>query len=307
MKTLFEHIQNSIFNPLYYRELLSKRFSFSFKYYWALGVLFSLLLTCLTSLAIIPKLNSVLYSAPEAVLHYYPDELVLTAEKGFITTNVSEPYFLPIPAIIREEVGSQMQFDHAVVIDTKNPFSLAQLAKYRSMVWIGNDFLAYYDDPNSSNVTTKYLDPKMSFVLNEDKVKFGLESIEPYFKFVAPALVLIFLLGYLLMFGAYLLYLLIGALFILLVAKFLKVSMDYGQAYRVGLHAMTAPILLNGMLITLGMSISEIPFLFSVLMLVVVYMNFKVPVPQEISGKAGENEALKPESNETPKDPLQMP
>ena len=271
MKQLIAHIQKSIYGPEYYRELLGRPFSFSWKYYAALALLFSVFLTIITSIPIIPKLNDLLRELPQAVLAYYPDELELTIEKGVVSSNVTEPYYLPMPAILKDEIG-EAQPRHFLVIDTATPFGLEQFASHGALVWIGRDFISYYEDGDS--IATQKLESDLSFVLNEQVLSGLIQMTTPYFKFVTPVLVVLFFLGFLMMFAVNLIYLFFGALLIFLLGKLLKEHWGYWKSYQIGMHAVTLPLLLNGALLIFMLGLTQIPLLYTLIMLVVVYFNF---------------------------------
>ena len=60
MKDFIEHIQKSIYAPEYYRELPSRPSSHSWKYYGSLAMFLATLMTIVTSLPLIPRMNEFL-------------------------------------------------------------------------------------------------------------------------------------------------------------------------------------------------------------------------------------------------------
>ena len=102
-----------------------------------------------------------------------------------------------------------------------------------------------------------------------------LNTIQPFFKFVAPILVLVIFVAMLLSFVLNLLYLLFGALLVMLMGKLVKQNWTYGTAYRLCLHATTLPLIVGLAFSMLPIGAENIPFLSTGLLLMVVYMNFR--------------------------------
>src|SRR3989338_10717550 len=76
------------------------------------------------------------------------------------------------------------------------------------------------------------------------------------------------------MFAVNLVYLFFGALLIFLLGKLLKEHWGYWKSYQIGMHAVTLPLLLNGALLIFMLGLTQIPLLYTLIMLVVVYANF---------------------------------
>ena len=96
--SFLQNIGKSIYSPEFYKELLGLPFSFSLKYFYSLAVVLAVALAVIFSFKIIPAAQPFLQSIGPQVLNYYPDELVITIKNGDVSTNVAEPYLLPLPA-----------------------------------------------------------------------------------------------------------------------------------------------------------------------------------------------------------------
>ena len=101
-----------------------------------------------------------------------------------------------------------------------------------------------------------------------------MNTLQPFFKFVAPILVLVVFVAMLLSFVLNLLYLLFGALLVLVMGKIMKQNFSYSTSYRICLHATTLPLIVGLAFSLLPIGGSHIPFFSTVLLLVVVYVNF---------------------------------
>jgi hypothetical protein len=100
------------------------------------------------------------------------------------------------------------------------------------------------------------------------------EQLTPYLKFLGPLMVLgilAFLVAY---FAVQLVYLFLAALFVWAILRLKGIKARYGEAYRVGLHAMTLSILVNAFAFAFHIPLG-IPFFFTILLLIVVAVNCK--------------------------------
>lgn len=271
MKQFIEQIQRSIYDPDLYRELLSAPLSRPLKYFAKFTVLFAVVLTILTSIPIVPAVPSLLRDGARGVVEYFPADLEIRIHGGIVETNVVEPYLLPYPPALRRNV-TELPTTHLFVIDTKTPFSIEALASSSALVWIGRDFIAFSDEREKT--TFQKIDPELHVVLNRTTVSQLVEEASAYFVYIPPLLVLLFFIGFLLLGYVQLVYLLFAAFLVWLLLRLLGVQTSYGGAYRVGIHALTLPLALYGILILFGLQQAEIPFMFTLALLVIVYANF---------------------------------
>ena len=272
MKQLIAHVQKSVYDPVYYRELLAKPFSFSWKYYSALSLSLALLITIASSVPWVGKVNELLARLPERVYMYYPDDLTIEVRQGELSSNVVEPYFLPMPPALHK-LSPQVSVENLAVIDTVTPFSLTQFKDYHALAWLSHDQIAFLD--SNGAIKIQPIDKKVNLTMNEDALHTFMPKVAPYFKFVPPLLVLAVFCAFLIFFGFNFIYLLFAALLIMLLGVLMKEKWSYGTSYRLGLHAITLPLLLNFLLMMTPLSFAAIPFLFTAILLTVVYVNFK--------------------------------
>lgn len=277
MKQLIDHIQKSIYGPVYYQELLTRPFVFSWKYFLAFALLLALFLTVVFSVPLIPQVLEATRTFPPAFFAYYPDELEVRIDKGIASSNVSEPYFFPIPPALKEEMGSDDTFQSLAVIDTTTPFSMEAWKNHKTFAWLGKEQVAIVDD--NDGVRIESFGKNMDLVVNEAVLKDFEGALQPFYKFAAPIIVLGLFLGLLVGLGMNFLYLLFGAALIFLSGRLLKQRWSYGTSYRIGLHAITLPLLLKTLLWASGFAAFNPNFLFTAIMLAVVYVNFKETLP----------------------------
>lgn len=272
MKEFIEHIQKSIYSPEYYRALLTRPASFSWKYYWSFTMLLSVIMTIAISIPVVPRIDRALATATQKVLAYYPPDLVITIAGGKASVNKPEPYTLPLPSFFREGAIAT-GFTTLLTIDTTHEVSTEQFMSYHSIFWLAKDNLVAGD--GARGVSTLLFPPEMNLTVDQAGVKRVLGQLESFTPLVAPGIVLILFFAFLMSFAILLLYLLIDALFILLIGRFLKYNWSYGASYRIGLHAVTLPILFSTLISLVPIWTVSLPLLTALLTLVVVYMNFK--------------------------------
>lgn len=240
-------------------------------------MLLAVFMTIASTIPIVPLVNTSLNDFSRNLLSYYPDELVLTINQGVVSTNVDEPYYLPMPAVMRAHVATSTDLQYLAVIDTHTPVSVEQFKAYKAGFWVSKEYLVA--DDNTGGIRITKFGPQVTYTLNEQSVQDMLSAVQPFFKFVAPMLVIVIFVAMLLSFVLNLLYLLFGALLVLLMGKVMKQNWTYGTAYRLCLHATTLPLIVGLAFSLLPLGAGNIPFLSTVLLLLVVYFNFyKTPV-----------------------------
>ena len=271
MKQLIEQIQKSIYNPEFYRTILTKPFSFTWIYFSGFTMLLALLLTIIFSIPLVSVVNNFLHGAPDKIMTYFPAELAVTITKGHVTVNQPEPYALAMPPEFRTATMTNL-----AVIDTKNPVTLDAFKAQHTAALVGEHQIIYMG--NNNKVEISEIDPSLSMTIDHAQVTQWVEHVRPYTAYVSPILVICLFAGLLLYFGLRFAYMVFGALLILLLGRFaLKQEWSYSASYQIGLHALTLPLLLQTIFMLLPIGFPSIPFFYTVIMLIMVYVNFKDP------------------------------
>lgn len=270
MKEFLENIKKSIYCPEYYQELLTKPFSYSFKYYLLFSLCLVFIVTIPSSIKAVPKAKEGIKSASSFVVEKYPEELEIKIKDGKAETNVEEPYFIKIPKEGLDSSEKNFKTENLLVIDTKAGTDLDKFDEYKTVLLLTGENLVYYTD---EKITAQPLKEMGSITINKNEIKSFVAKATPYldaFVSLLPALILVALL---LKFFVLCVYLIFGALLIFVAAKIVKVDIQYGKAYQIGLHLMTLPILattIEGWVPNL-----HVPFLFTILLVVGSFLNLK--------------------------------
>ncbi len=274
MKDFIEHIQKSIYSPSYYREILTRPASHSWKYYGSLAMFLSVVMTIITSLPLVPRLNTFLAQLPEKVIAHYPHDLRVDIAKGIVSTTVSEPYFVNFNGATSTLASTSSL--GLVVIDTKSEVNIERFRAYNSIFWLSSNAVVALDKDDSLRTVVL---SEMTGTIDRVHVRLWLSEVTPYFVFLPPIFVLLIFLGLMVTFLAMLGYLLLDALLVFLLGKLLKQNWSYKDAYRLSLHAVTLPVLLSSVFYLLPISGFQLPFFSTALVLFVVYINFKDTTP----------------------------
>lgn len=263
----FKTILNSIYSPQFYSEILQANLHKALGYFFLLILLLTIVQTATVIKPIFYDTSKNIKLVVNEVVNQYPKELEIKVNKGQVTTNVTEPYFIPFPE------GSN-GFKDLIVIDTKTPYSAAQFNAYQSVVWVTKDSI-FYKDHNS--LQTKSLDVSQlgNFTLNKETLDSLVSQYSPYLNFIGPILLIFAILGFFMLYTLRLVYLLLLALLIWLLSIIFKWNLNYSSSYKVGLYGMTFAFLLE---ILVGVTqiythFSGFPFMFTLITLATVTVN----------------------------------
>ncbi len=266
---LLSSIKNSIYNPTYYHELLKKPLSYSLKYYFSLITIISAIFTIFSIFSFIPQTKLSIEHFLEDANKYYPEELEIKIKRGELSTNVQEPYFIETPTELNSDDYSSKNI---VAIDTKNEPSVELLKSYDTTILITKNAVMF--SKNDGDATIKSLQEMPNFVLNKAVFTSYSAKIESLMKFFYPISIIVVFFINIVLLSFRLIYLFLASLLILLFVRLKKVDITYTKSYQIGIHAMTLGALLFTLLDITDSNI-QIPFLFTIILVVIVIINIK--------------------------------
>jgi len=201
---------------------------------------------------------------------------------GHASSTVLEPYFLPVPESLKESMGNNAtaSMAHFGVIDTQTPASLERFRAYNSFFWVSENALVVRDQQGGARISP--FSPNFNYTVNEGVLQGLIASAQPFFKFVAPLVILIVFFCMLLLSLIKIVYLVFAAVLVFVLGRVLKHQWTYGTAFRISLHAVTLPLLLSTALSLVNLDLDNLPFLATALLLAVVYINFR-NIPPEVA------------------------
>ena len=183
---IFSEIKNSIYGPKYYKEVLEKPFSYSFKYYVIFALLFALVFTTVATIRFIPIVNLLSEKVPQ-LAGYFPQELAINIKNGKASTNVQEPYFVKMPQSFKADSNARPNISdmkYLFVIDTKDKFDLDVFNSYKTYALLTADSIIYID--GNKKITISSFASVKDFTLNRDKVAGFINTIRPLFATLYP-------------------------------------------------------------------------------------------------------------------------
>ncbi len=239
----FKKLSASIYSPEFYASIPKRKFGSAFGYLLLLSLLLMILGGIVLGVPLVSERDKVGHII-DTTLTLYPEELIVTAEGGKISTNVEEPYFITSEAYYLEEGKWEETefFQNIIVIDTITPFSAEQFMEYKSLAWLTEDTLFTQGDDELKTIPLNEMEDG---VLDKEKADFllqkGWDTAKPFFVAGVLAVIIMMYIG-LIIFR--MIYALLLGLLIWIVGSIMNLEMDYGASYKMSLHAMTPSLLI---------------------------------------------------------------
>lgn len=250
LKTFFYSLKKSLFDPKYYQDVAKASFGFSFKY--LLCLLFILTFIRILSFTgiylkkqplIQPEINKIMIYAE----NFYPKDLKLKIQNGQLSTNVKEPFIFDLEKKVDEQ--------HLLIIDTKG--SIENYPQYNTYVLATKNAVVYPSKSKDNKVGETsvfyFKELKQNFTLDKKTYDSFLNIAKPYSSKVGLIIsyMILSFSPFLLIFGSFfwticiMFGLVFLTFFIWVVNLIIKKGYGYGSLYKMGMHAITLPILVN--------------------------------------------------------------
>jgi hypothetical protein len=229
-------VADSIWSPRLYAEIPTIPLGRALRYFCKLA----LVLTAMRLVPFVVMGAALIPVVTTSLSDLFPPGLELRVTKGVITSNVPEPYFIPMPDYVALADAPR----NIAVIDTRTQPSLAQLDEYQAAVWIHRDAI-YVRGEIAGELVPVPMDADANLVLDRRTVDGYVAEARPWILVLGGvgligALVALFA-GYMVR----LLYLLAAALLIFGLVRVLRYRWSYADSYKAGLFAMTAAFLVD--------------------------------------------------------------
>lgn len=259
-----------------------------------MGVSFFVLLVWALLFVLAPYLKhkETINSTVDSMVHFYPEELVLTIQDGKLSSNVEEPYSFKLTDIIPTEnwntafkegfeegisqdmpASVDLEDFSLVVIDTQTPYSIEQFYKYETIAWFTSDAVYVMAENNKIEAIPLVEAPNM--VINKALVDETMEAALKGIQGAIPTIVFfLFVFAFLGMVIFRMVYLLFFALVLFVACSLMKLPYDFGAAYKMGFYSITLPSFLMPLLLASPVSmLAGMPLLFTILSLIVAIVN----------------------------------
>lgn len=288
----FKSIPASVYSPSFYAGIAGRSFWKGFWYF--MGVTFFVLLVWALLFVLAPyfKHKEAINSTVDSIVHFYPEELVLTIQDGKLSSNSEQPYAFKLTDFISTEdwstsfkegfeegmsqntpVSVDLEELNIVVIDTQTPYSIEQFFQHQTIAWVNSD--AIYVMSENKRIETIPLAEVPNMVIDKTLVDTTMETalggVQSFIPLFGSLLFMAAFIG-LVLFRMF--YLLFFALVLLLASHLMKLSHDFGACYKIGFYAITLPSFLMPLLLASPFSmLAGVPLFFTIVSLIVAIVN----------------------------------
>jgi hypothetical protein len=276
----FEEVRSSIYRPVFYRDLIAHPEKSSWRYFTKFMLALTVSVLLFFSFAVTKWWATDSQKVYQEILSVYPRDLIVEFRDGAISINQNEPYRIAFP----EEYRQRQKQAHLLTIDTgKDSIDTKDFEINDTMFLLSRTQIGIFDASRGKTEIHRFSEDFGSEAFTLNAASYG-EWMVAVWRFAKIGSVAALLLSVPIMFALFFVwnafYMLFGALVVWLAAKLRNVSLvGYGQAYQLGLRLITVPIIITFLF---GSVLSLWPFVFSFIVFVVAYANFKqVPLPSE--------------------------
>ncbi len=240
IRRLTDTIQNSFYNPVFYREHRESGVGKPLRALTVISALWALALSVMAFVAIQAFLqNDVL----DRIADIYPEELVITIENGEASANVAQPYYIPMPPVI----ASSSTPEYLAIIDTRPEVTVNELLGETAAIYLTQKTLVFINkyeagtDPSQPQVSHQYVNvasiPNQTIDSDTAEELVGIaRPIVNAIGWAAPFVIFIILLAVAVL--GYLFVALFGALIVWLLARIKGIQFTYGTSYVTALFAL---------------------------------------------------------------------
>lgn len=268
--SFFQKVKDSIYSPAFYSKIPNFSWKSSFGYFFLLSLILVLIQTAFLIQPLFIKLPGQAKDWINTSIEKFPADLQIKFQNGQAITNVQQPYFIPLSD--KSVATTSADYQNLVVIDTKTSFSASKFNEYKTAIWLTKDSFFYQD---RNGIKAYELSKVKDFTLDKNFIKDLAQKINPWLKWLGPALLILSFIGLYISNSLRLIQLLVIALLILLLGKLLKWNLNYKTSYKISLYAITL-----GLSVELLIGVTEIftkfhgfPFMFTLITLGVVFIN----------------------------------
>lgn len=263
----FQKAKSSLYDPDFYSDLRQQSLGSAITYFILLVLILSAVVSVIFGLKIFKSLSA---ENINKLANFYPKELRVKIEKGEISTNLQEPYFIKNDSL---ENSSKLKNSNFLVIDTKTEFSIDAFNKYDASVWIGKNFIVSSKRQGQAEFQDVSKIPDYS--LSYEKISNWASILAGYRMWIFACFLILIFLSFCIYFVAKIVWLLIASVFVMFLVKTKSVILSYESSLKVSLYAVTAPLIIQACFFFLGISHSPFLFFYTIVLLLVVLMNVK--------------------------------
>lgn len=274
--------RQSVYSPEFYRSLSHRPFSFSLKYFFALVTAFALALALLSVITTFPLVYRLARDFGPGLTRLFPNDMRIEIRNGEVSANVPQPFLIPIPP----ELETEGHPENMLVIDTEHPFSTGRFDELNTLSLLTKTEFAWRDDDNRVRIQKIEI---REGVLDKPTLESWTQALRTALRWSAPvlaagAVILMFLLiSAVLSFQLF--YLLLGAVFVMLLGRMRGMRLSYKKSYQIGIHAISLGVVFSSLM---WIGAPQNPLVFTGLLVLTAWFNLipqtptaEAPAPEE--------------------------
>src|SRR3989338_4396174 len=234
----FNTIKDSFYSPTFYAGMHGRSVGGAVGYFVLLSLICTLLAVAFEAGRVTDGVKTFRDEYVTGLIASYPQDLEITLKNGVISSNKQGEYAVPLAEALRGQDAERRA--NLVVVNTSEKFSVEKWQQADTRVWVGSDAIAFEDNKGLK------VEPASKFpegTLTRGKIDALYARIAPFI----DNLPLIALLGvgvfFFTVFVLNLLWALLLAVVVLIIAHNLRKPFTYADAYKTTVYAMTLGLL----------------------------------------------------------------
>lgn len=260
LKTFWHVFTKSNTSLGYYKVLVHSPLSFSLKYFALYFFIFAVCSCILLTFRTFIPLGEFINRLPQHLVQAYPEELIISINRGQVSTNVDEPYKIsidvlePIVQDYEQNVlsASDQSVDYLLVIDTNA--TPDQIFAQNTWALLSLNTITYIN--SNGFAETIPLSDVQNIIIDQERVALITQQALTLAYLVVPILIAITAVFYI-AWGIYtVIVMLVTALLLYVIGRIMKRSVTYKQAYQVSLHLVLIPITIFAVFSFIGLPVT---------------------------------------------------
>lgn len=257
LKAFIYVFKQSISSFSYYKDILNTKFSFSIKYLAVLAILLSLITSGVITGMETPKLLKFINEQKPNILAIYPDNFEITSNNNEWSINQPEPYAIKMPEFLKTEESEGVINPENLIVFNKEG-TLNDFENSNSLMLLNKSNLLV---KSTDKIEVNPLQDIPNGTFTKDMYTVTVDKILELAKYIPVFMFLFLTVGFFFYFFVFrLVYLLFVAIALVIINIFVKPDVEYKDLYRIALHAMTIPLLIEVLFMIVGISVTTVPW-----------------------------------------------
>lgn len=270
-------IKSSVYDPKFYSKIKHQKLASALKYFFLLILVLTLINVVALSYELGVRVPQEIKNFINQSVNSFPQDLEVNIDHGQVTTTAQEPFFVPFPKDIPEDIEEtpEQDLNNILVIDTKTPYSATQFNQYKTLAWLTKDSL-FYQNRDFEQRSIDLTDVK-DFKFNRLALEGWVSKFSPVLNMAGPILILLTFIGLFIGFTFNLVYLLFLAVLIFFLSAIFKWGLNYSASFKTAIYASTTAFILDLILFNTGIytGFFGFPFLFTLTALCITTINLQ--------------------------------